>query len=880
MKVFTVGLDQKPPLEEAKGSPEKSDTPPPGYSTTEARIPLPLGPQLPRPPLPPQPIIMRKARGYKGILLVLIAVFLMAAFALTLSEMAYNRQREENFFKLRWAELKHRMGYENAGPYDYYHRASSAIGEKFDRLFSLAKSNELPPSLPISASMDRDPSTTSTTSAPAQPSEPVVAIDSFPQFMGLNGRRVQQPFGPQQNSVEVEQPMPQMFGSNGMTNSGPFSQVRDARLQFLRNILQKIKQHAEDIGFDGTMQVSIIEVEPQNGADGAETAAQENGNINNNNNIWGPQQRGVEMGQPQQQQQHSLPAQMAFPMPQHFFPHPRPLIDDFKNSRSFLDGFGEFHPPSFVQQQQQQMNNHITEPEERPRMFGPWAQQQQMPNMPDEFQQQQQQQQQQQPNVPDFRENMRWPHINPFRQSPEMLFFHPIFPQQMNLRFPPIQPPQVNNEWAQQQQQNALQPQQNGAAALPRPAAFDRWNGGPPQASSNNGFFVPPPPPPQFAQQQQQEQTEQQQQPQPQQSVVQQQQQPQPQPQQQQIQIDFPEVKLPPPSIDSNDNSNNVVDDNNKNKFQLPIGPPTEQPQAQNQQQPQQPRQDWLPKWSTSSSSSAADKTDPDNSKDDDDNDDDENSNANRGTGTMFGAGPPSAQPSDIVKFPTVTVVEAAKNEHDDAVEPIPTSLGTEQPAAPPAQPTPAAAAPQVQAAGAAVAPSQTEHQQEKKEQSADELVEVDAPPQPIVPQQNSQPAQPQQQQPQQQQQEEMTKTEQEQPQLNQQQQPSPPGISPFQQKWFPEVPSVFFQKDNSREEIEKTEKVFESMVQNMKRMIGKMFKVDDSDSTEIVQVDDPNGGTAGGTDDVNMPKPAELVANDGGAGEQQRPRQPHMVVD
>lgn len=65
----------------------------------------------------------------------------------------------------------------------------------------------------------------------------------------------------------------------------------------------------------------------------------------------------------------------------------------------------------------------------------------------------------------------------------------------------------------------------------------------------------------------------------------------------------------------------------------------------------------------------SADKTDPDNSKDDDDNDDDENSNANRGTGTMFGAGPPSAQPSDIVKFPTVTVVEAAKNEHDDAVE-------------------------------------------------------------------------------------------------------------------------------------------------------------------------------------------------------------------
>ena len=79
-----------------------TDSPPPGYSTTEARIPLPLGPELPRAPMPPTPILVRKSRGYKGILLVMLSVFLMAVFALVLSEMAYNRQRDENFFKLRW----------------------------------------------------------------------------------------------------------------------------------------------------------------------------------------------------------------------------------------------------------------------------------------------------------------------------------------------------------------------------------------------------------------------------------------------------------------------------------------------------------------------------------------------------------------------------------------------------------------------------------------------------------------------------------------------------------------------------------------------------------------------------------------------------------
>jgi hypothetical protein len=280
------------------------------------------------------------------------SVFLMAVFALVLSEMAYNRQREESFLKLRWAELKHRMGYEaEAGPMEYYQRAAASIGDKFDRMLTLAKrlayrsflgslsispdfSNELnqqQPIVPQSLSAEEEPASTS--SAPPTP-EPVVAIDSFPIAPGSSSSRSSQA------SFEIEPPQPPpMFGQQPL--GGALGQFRDARLQFLRNILQKIKQHAEDIGFDGTvewkkqgekmhartsnprhsqMQVSIIEVEPQQGqqGEGSDSAPAEAGN--SLNGIWPQQQRQLV-----QQPAIQFPAQQ----PQ-FFPNARPLVDDFK----------------------------------------------------------------------------------------------------------------------------------------------------------------------------------------------------------------------------------------------------------------------------------------------------------------------------------------------------------------------------------------------------------------------------------------------------------------------------------------------------------------------------------------------------------------------
>uniref|UniRef100_A0A1I8B4J7 Col_cuticle_N domain-containing protein n=1 Tax=Meloidogyne hapla TaxID=6305 RepID=A0A1I8B4J7_MELHA len=345
------------------------DSPPPGYSTTETRIPLPMGPELPRPslPMPPQPIIVRKSRGYKGILLVMLSVFLMAIFALVLSEMAYSRQRDENFFKLRWAELKQRFGYENDGNVDYYSQAANAIG---DKLLSLTKSNEIQiPRVPQSASLEEETTSSSTTQ-----DTPVVAIDTFPMAPSKIGNS-DSASRSSQTSDEVEPPHP-LFGSSSL--NGALSQIRDARLKFLRNILQKIKQHAED----------IVEVEPQN-SDSSSTSNEDNNN--NNNNLLSNGNWPSSIFQRPQQQVLQFPSSSA-----HFFPHPRPLVEDFKNSRSFLDGFGEIHQPSsslFMQ------NNQIGDQEEqqRPRFFSPWALQNELPSshqiMPSGGMQQQQQQQ-------------------------------------------------------------------------------------------------------------------------------------------------------------------------------------------------------------------------------------------------------------------------------------------------------------------------------------------------------------------------------------------------------------------------------------------------------------------------------------------------------
>ncbi|KAI6241770.1 hypothetical protein M3Y99_00297400 [Aphelenchoides fujianensis] len=332
MKVFTVGLDKKPPQ-----MVEKSESPPPNYADAagmgaNVALPLPMGPEI-------APIIVRKSRGYKGILLVMLGVFLMALFALTLSEIAYNRQRDENFFRLQWAQLKHRLGYEYGAEFPH-------------RIVPVNRQSELGEILAQRAGdAEREPSTTTTTEGPRR-----IFID--------NGA------------------LPPTSGESSAASSGerdtPEQFVRDARLAFLKSILQKIKQNAEEMGFDGTMQVSVIEVEPQ--------------------------QQGEML--------NGKPVKGSFG------------ASEDPRSDAFLDSFGEFHAPSpFGQQSAQIAENSIVDapPAGRPR--GSWPPQEfgfEIPMAPFP-----QQQQQQLPYRPEMMLGFRGPQEWPQPQRPDEEHWHP-----------------------------------------------------------------------------------------------------------------------------------------------------------------------------------------------------------------------------------------------------------------------------------------------------------------------------------------------------------------------------------------------------------------------------------------------------------------------
>lgn len=190
----------------------------------------------------------------------MLTVFLIALFALTISEIAYNRQRDDNFLKLRWAELKHRMGYtpSEQGPFNMFQRTffrpvtndevpqaqAQQISERFKKfnqfftklrifIHKFSREKERSDSQPQQQRIEDEKSTQMLISPKK------LSVESSSQSAS--------------NSNEAE---PSGFLSNENT-------LRDARLMFLRKILQKIKKNAEQMGFDGTMQISVIEVEPQ-----------------------------------------------------------------------------------------------------------------------------------------------------------------------------------------------------------------------------------------------------------------------------------------------------------------------------------------------------------------------------------------------------------------------------------------------------------------------------------------------------------------------------------------------------------------------------------------------------------------------------------------
>lgn len=201
MKVFTVGLDEKPPIKDAEKALES-----PG----------------PIPGTPPPIITLEKksSNSWKRYLMCMLTVFLVLLFAIILSELAYNRARDENYLRLRWAELRQRMamnmGYENN--YNNLQPQPQPLVQQIyqpDRVDSAAYMQET-----------TTPEATTTTTPPS--------------------------------TTPVELPNPIDGGLPGDL-ANPSS--GDPRLEFLRKILSKIREEAEKAGIDGTMQVSVMRVD-------------------------------------------------------------------------------------------------------------------------------------------------------------------------------------------------------------------------------------------------------------------------------------------------------------------------------------------------------------------------------------------------------------------------------------------------------------------------------------------------------------------------------------------------------------------------------------------------------------------------------------------
>ncbi|CAJ0569300.1 unnamed protein product, partial [Mesorhabditis spiculigera] len=207
MKVFTVGLDDK---EKAKSLDEKLET---GSLASSSCSEPPLKPaaQLPV-------ATQKKCRSpFKGCLACIAVVFCVLLAAVVLSELAYARHRDDQFLRLKWAELKQRM-----------------IG------LDLLRESQLQAQQAAFAAAQKS-------AQGLNNDQPPEVIDERLAFSKrLENGHDQQPLHQVDNSVESSKEV------DG-----------DMRLAFLKAILQKLKAAATDGALPGPVHVSVLEIKKQ-----------------------------------------------------------------------------------------------------------------------------------------------------------------------------------------------------------------------------------------------------------------------------------------------------------------------------------------------------------------------------------------------------------------------------------------------------------------------------------------------------------------------------------------------------------------------------------------------------------------------------------------
>ncbi|CAB3404773.1 unnamed protein product [Caenorhabditis bovis] len=199
MKVFALGLDENQKAEKALADEKKESVIP--IETVASNV----QPQQPQVVLAKSP---KRRIGFTcGLLSWFIGAMCLVLLCLAISEVAYHRQRDQAFLRLKWAELRQRMlGYELLSQQ-----------QELDRM-ALEKQSQIE-ALPLRRSND--------------PVKPQI-VDVIKPEESKSSEVVDSTNQDEQNSI---------FG-------------------FLQALMDKIRKHAESMGLTGDMQVHVVEVKP------------------------------------------------------------------------------------------------------------------------------------------------------------------------------------------------------------------------------------------------------------------------------------------------------------------------------------------------------------------------------------------------------------------------------------------------------------------------------------------------------------------------------------------------------------------------------------------------------------------------------------------
>ncbi|EGT47242.1 hypothetical protein CAEBREN_17576, partial [Caenorhabditis brenneri] len=216
MKVFALGLDENQKAERAAQD-DMKDTKIPIDSVTSG-VPLQASPG--------GTIVLAKAprRKFSGFTCGLLSWFIGACclvlLCLAISEVAYHRQRDQAFLRLKWAELRQRMlGYELLSQQ-----------QELDRM-ALEKQSPVE-SLPLRRSDD--------------PIKPKIVDVIQSQNDDVDTPKIAS------SSSEESKP--------GVLNQ--YANEQNEKFGFIQALMDKIRKHAQSMGLNGDMQVHVVEVKP------------------------------------------------------------------------------------------------------------------------------------------------------------------------------------------------------------------------------------------------------------------------------------------------------------------------------------------------------------------------------------------------------------------------------------------------------------------------------------------------------------------------------------------------------------------------------------------------------------------------------------------